>query len=421
MRKGLIIILIVIVVAGVGWYLYAKSRQTAPGVPAITDFSAFFPIGDSGDPTNIPGLIPDTPTSTIPISQSAAPSAFRLMSASAVAGYSAFTQSSTLTIAADPNTPKAKPTLQTVIKRIVRYVSRSNGYVYEIEDDAVPLQISNVYIPNIYETVFADKSTTALLRFIRPDARTVATYSVPIPPPNPNGTRTQHEGVYLPDNIISAVASPDGTQVARIAIDANGALLSTTTSLNAKKVDIVSTPFREWILSWPTAKTIYLQTKATAQAPGYLYKIDTTEKKLRRVIGDINGLTASVSPSGAYILYSQSTDTAFVSKILNTKNNTTRTLNIKVMPEKCAWLTTDDLICAGNDTVAEAQYPDAWYQGTISFSDKLYRINTGAVTATTLYDNTSASYDMTMLSVDEGAQRVYFVDKQTGLLWQFSY
>jgi hypothetical protein len=91
------------------------------------------------------------------------------------------------------------------------------------------------------------------------------------------------------------------------------------------------------------------------------------------------------------------------------------------LPENCAWLQNENLICAGNSAVSPAIYPDAWYSGLTHLSDQLYDINSANNTYTVLYNDQGASYDMTDLQVDEGQQLVYFIDKNTGLLWQFAY
>lgn len=419
MRKILIIFLGVLILAAGGWYWYAKSHQTAPGVPSITDFAAFFPVGETTDPTLLDGrLAEDTPDNT---GSTISNSPFTQLSPSAVAGFVSFIKPITTTIPADPTNPKAKPTTETTNVHFLRYVSRSNGYVYEIEEKQTPLQISNVYIPNIYETFFGDNFNTAILRFLRPDQRTIATYSVPIPPPNPDGTRTQKEGTYFPDNILQSVPSPDNTQVAYLTTGATGATISISSFTNTKRTTLIQTPFQEWLLSWPTLTSLYVQTKPSAQVPGFLYRIDTTEKKLRRVLGNINGLTTLVSPSGTYILYSQHTNNGFITRLFNTKTNTTKTLNLALLPEKCTWLLNEQLLCAGNTIVPQAEYPDAWYQGTVSFSDQLYRISADTLVYDTLYDNSGRSFDMTNLQADESLRILYFIDKPTGLLWQFSY
>ena len=189
------------------------------------------------------------------------------------------------------------------------------------------------------------------------------------------------------------------------------------TSKNQK--ELIRSPFREWLAEWNDSKTIYLQTKAAGTAEGFLYKVDRTERKLRRVLGNINGLTASVSPSGTSILYSESSNNNFTTKIFNTKTNNTTTLNLKILPEKCTWLINEDLICAGDSSVAAATYPDSWYAGTSHFSDKLFRIYTKTNTFDILYDNSDLSFDITFLQTQETTNTLYFIDKNTGILWSF--
>ena len=420
MKKILLIVLGVLVLAAGGWYWYAKTHQTAPGVPAVTDFGAFFPIGANTAPS-IEGQLqsPDS-VATTDIQQKNSP--FTQLSPDAVAGFTAYTYIEKVKVLSDPSNPKSKVIEQSVPHHVVRYVSRANGYVYEIVDGSIPLQITNVYIPNIYEASFADNNQTAVLRFLRDDQQTIATYSVPIPLPNPDGTRTQKEGTYFPDNILQLAPSPSGgTSIARLTSDPTSALLSITNSINAKKVDLLRTPFREWILSWVSPKTLYVQTKASAQVAGFLYSIDTTERKLRRVLGNINGLTTSVSPSGTYILYSQNSGQGFVTKLFNTKTSATQSLTLSILPEKCAWSSLEDVFCAGTTTLTPAVYPDAWYQGTVSFSDQLYHIYTKSVIYDTLYDNSGQSFDMTNLQVNEDQRILYFMDKTSGVLWQYQY
>lgn len=412
MRRIFFIILIVVLVWAGVWYFYVRPKQNA-GVAVPSIVTSFFPkaatvnntLLDQGD--NLPDGTSVTKNNS-PLKQ---------VTSRPVAGYSVFALTTQASIpSADP---KIKPTIVSSTDHYLRYVSRTNGYVYEIKNGGVATQISNIFIPNIYEAFFADGNNTALLRFLRPDNATIATYSVPIPPLNPDGTRTQKPGIYLPDNISALTVSPDQKQVLRITTDKNGSIISTSTSTGASVKTVLHSPFREWLPQW-TATTMYLQTKAASVASGFLYSIDPTAR-LRRIVGDVSGLTTSVSPSGTYIIYSQSTDNSFVTKIYNTKTNTTNSINITILPENCTWLQNEDLICAGNDSVPNGTYPDQWYAGTIHLSDQLYEITPSSNTYSVLYNGDLASFDMTNVQVDEGQSIVYFIDKKTGLLWKYSY
>ncbi len=150
-------------------------------------------------------------------------------------------------------------------------------------------------------------------------------------------------------------------------------VVTTTDTKGGLKKELLRTPFTSWLVITPN-QSVYLQTKASAFANGFLYRIDQGSKRLIRVLGDIPGLTASISPKGTYILFSESGIKTFTTKLFITKTGTTKSLDFSVLPEKCVWLKSEDIICAGTNAVTSADYPDTWYMGTIGLQDRLYRI-----------------------------------------------
>jgi hypothetical protein len=427
MRRILIIIVILLLVGTGVWYFVVRPKQQGGVSPVPNVLQSFFPntttsTGSFGNDT-IPGTLATGTTDTSP-----AP-VFKQITARPIAGYSIFSISSTApvplaqiskTVSKNVTPTIPTPVVSATVDHVIRYVSRANGYVYEIKNGGIPLQISNIFIPNVYEAMFADGNNTAILRFLRSNNQTIATYSVPVPPLNPDGTRTQKSGTYLPDNISALAVSPDSTQIARITADSTGGSITTSSTLGTNIKTAARSPFTEWLPLWAN-KTVYVQAKAASIADGFLYSVDQPTARLRRILGNVAGLTTSVSPSGAYVLYSESTGTGFTTHLFNTKTNVTTDINLAILPEKCAWLQNEDLICAGNSTVVNGTYPDAWYAGTVHFSDQLYHITTASNVYSVLYNGQGQSFDMTNLHIDEGQRLVYFIDKTTGLLWQFSY
>jgi hypothetical protein len=412
MRRFLLLVLLILALGGGYWYFYLKPKQQIGSTTAQTSFRSFFSLGNknsaeqdtAGDSTVADTAL--TPTSINPFTQ---------LSAGPIAGYTTYT--TTYTVTTPPATPKEKPTKQTITDHIVRYVSRSNGYVYEIKNDGIPTQISNIFIPNIYEAYFADNNQTVLLRFLRDDSQTIATYSVPIPELNPDGTRTQKDGYYLPDNIRSLSVSPDGKLVARLTTDASNAIVTTSDTKGGAVKEVLRTPFREWLLDWKNQ--LYVQTKASAIANGFLYRVDPT-KRLTRIVGTVAGLTSSVSPKGTYVLYSESSETSFTAKILNTKTNSLKPIDASILPEKCVWLPDEDALCAGNTAIASSTYPDDWYKGTTSFMDAIYHVYAANGIITDLTEGNDTPYDMVNLQYNNEQNRLYFIDKKTGFLWQYA-
>lgn len=422
MRRFLAIFAILLV--GVGfWYFFSnqtKDSGTSQEAPQ-SGFKAFFSRNTIFTPEEV-GNSTNTKEGTSGESSEnifAPVSAFKKISPGTVAGVTHFSIKKTVSV---PNPdPKLKPTQEVITEHFIRYVSRVNGYVYEIKDEGIPTQITNIYIPNVYEASFADGGKTAIVRFLRDDLRTIATYSVPIPEANPDGTRTQRTGVYFPENVSSLAVSTDGKSVARVLFENSTSSISTTDTKNEARKELIKNPFEQWLVSWGGA-SVYLQTKATAFADGFLYRIDAQNKRLVRILGDMRGLTTSVSPKGTYILYSESRQgSGFISRVYETKTGITKGLSVIVLPEKCTWLLNEDLICAGSDSVAPGNYPDEWYDGTRSFTDTFYHIHTATNRIDTLSEDESKRYDAISLVANEAQTLLYFIDKKTGFLWQLDY
>lgn len=415
MRRVFIILILIVIAGGVGYFFFLKNKQQTDGAPSAgVTFRDFFP----STTTTTDGPVSNTDSTDEPTNASNDQlSRFQQLTKRPVAGYTIF--STTKTVAVETS-QKTKPQLQTLTDHVLRYISRQSGFVYESKNGETPIQISNIFIPNIYEGFFVDNNQTAILRFLQSDEKTISTYSVPIPPENPDGTRTQKEGVFLPNNIFEISASPDQKQVAQLTTEKSNALITASDSNNKGRKELLYSPLKEWLIQWPQPKKLFLQTKPTGTVAGFLYSLDTTEKKLRRVLGNIQGLTTSVSPDGVYILFSESTPNGIQTSLFNTKNGNVQKIGAAILPEKCVWLKNNDIICAGNALVPQGTYPDAWYAGLVSFSDQLYRIYTANNVFDVIYDNTGESFDMTQLKINEEKGLLYFINKKDGLLWEFT-
>ncbi len=409
MRRILTIIVIVGFASFAIWYTVFRNKQTLNQPIGVW---SFFPTGEQGDVPDGSITTDNTLTEGAPSNQPEA--LFTQMTTQPIAGYTIFSEDRTVTTAT--NDPK-KPLIETVTDYTLRYVARGNGYVYEVKNSDAPLQITNINIPNIYEAFFINN--TALVRFLRSDNKTIASYIIPIPPENTDGSRTQRAGIYLTDNIKSIASNPTINTIISVVPTQNGSTIQTIA--NNKTTTIFQSPLREWITSIANTKNIFLQTRASVNSDGYLYALDQNNQKLKRVLGNIKGLTAQVSPNASFVIYAQSSGNTFITSILDTKTGVTTPLNLSILPEKCVWTSVEDVICAGGGDIPFGVYPDSWYAGLVSFSDKLYRIDPKTSTYTVLYRGEDATFDMTELKVDERRSFVYFINKKDGLLWRFKY
>lgn len=417
MKKILLILIIILIGLGAFWFFYVKPK-TNENTTTMDVVGSLFPTGSSisdlfsnGDEN----LFINTPNNSL---ESGNAAKFKQVTNFPIAGYTVFNINREVVInnTDNPN----NPTRTNITDNIIRYVARENGYIFENKNNEDGVQITNINIPNIYEAYFTDNNNSAILRFLRPDNRTIASYSVPIPTLDQNNKRIQQNGVFLADNIQSLATNKNSGNILELVKTQSGASINSNNTKNTNRKIISNQTFSEWLVLWPNPQNIYLQTKASSNVAGFLYKLEQNGR-LKKIISNVSGLTTSVSPKNNYVIYSNSVEGGIVTKILNMNNGTTTTLNLAIIPEKCVWLENEDLICAGNTFVPnDGVYPDSWYAGITKLNDQIYRISNDTNTYTILYNGSDRVFDMTNLQIDENRNLLFFIDKPTGLLWQFS-
>ncbi|MBI2594719.1 MAG: hypothetical protein HYW38_00435, partial [Candidatus Colwellbacteria bacterium] len=186
-----------------------------------------------------------------------------------------------------------------------------------------------------------------------------------------------------------------------------------------KKTQIFDSAFNEWLSFWPESKIITLTTKPSYLAPGYMYKLDIGTKSFLQVLDGINGLTTLASPDGKMALIA---DNTLALSIYHLDTKISESLGVRTLPEKCVWGRGSEVIyCSAPRLGVGTNYPDAWYQGEISFDDQIWKIDVAAGSASILADPVAAGgeiIDGIKLSLDEGENYLFFVNKKDSFLWR---
>ena len=178
---------------------------------------------------------------------------------------------------------------------------------------------------------------------------------------------------------------------------------------------------QSWNSLWPNSKIITLTTKPSSGVLGYMYTLDPTTKKLTKTLGVVNGLTTLMSPNGKLVLYSDSGLSLYVYDVAK---GTSSTAGVRTLAEKCVWNKNSDAVyCAMPKIVESAAYPDARYQGEISFSDEIWKIDVKTGNTTMILDPVAVlggvRTDAIKLALDEKENYLFFVNKKDSYLWQF--
>lgn len=435
-----IITLIVIILAIGAVFLFAKIKN--PSTPVMTSVRNLFPFGTSLNIPPVPDTGPDV--AVIPPSETGpyVPPRLRKITNFAVAGLIPLSKErvlpqvttsetpATFPVTAPASTPGKKsktpavPKVPTEIVTTVRFVARSNAAVYESDVDKKDIErLTVTYIPRIYEAYFGNAGDDVILRYLSTDYQTIQTYLAHIPKRADLAINKDLTGEFLPENITEVAVSPDMKKYFYLFSSGettNGIMgtFGTTT-----KSQILSHGFSEWLPTWTSAGTIVLTTKPSGTANGYSYGLDTIKKTMTKYLGATPGAYAILSPNAKTLLYSA----AGTSVALNTKpvsGGDSISLGIKTLADKCVWNTASTAVyCAVPTSIGTETLPDSWYQGTVSFSDLLWKIDMINGISTLLSNpeqEIKTSLDITNLAIDPAESYIFFINKKDATLWSYS-
>ncbi len=460
-----IVLVIIVIIAFVFIYSYKPANNTGGGTTSGINFiSNLFPFGKSTTtntgsetpPVNVSGYVPPATTGT-------PKQLLAKISSMPIAGYTVFMKERytavpavtlnpspalSTTTATDnsttntplPNLPLSKGEEQgggltppipivptppaTEFASSLRYVERATGNIYEtFADNIDERKFTTTVIPQVYDAYFGGSGQSLSMRYLKEDGRTIETFAGTLPKEvlgQDSSVSNEITGAFLPENITDISISPNTSSMFYLFESGNGTIGVTATLSGNSKNQIFNSPFTEWLSQWPNTRMITLTTKPSYATPGYMYSLDPSLKKVTKILSGINGLTTLTSPSGKLVLYN---DNNLALRVYNTDTENSVSIGIKTMPEKCVWGSdSTTLYCAVPKYVDGRNFPDTWYQGEVSFSDDLWKINVENGNATDIADPTAFTegeeIDGIKLSLDQNGDYLFFVNKKDSYLWE---
>ncbi|MEI8339303.1 MAG: hypothetical protein WCF94_01425 [bacterium] len=309
--------------------------------------------------------------------------------------------------------------MTTASTSIVRLTDRSLGQTIETTvtgEDQKKITITTV--PKVYESAWSAKGDYSILRYLKEDS-VIQTFLGQIKTGTSTGS-DEMKGVFLPNQVAQATFDPTGTKIFYLAPSTDGVTgYIADTSLNNKK-QIFTSASTEWIASWPKSDTISLTTKASAYANGYTFSLNPQTNTFTQLFGNIGGLTVNTNSEGIKFLYSESTDTGLNFFFYDAKKKVVKNFTLKTLPEKCVWSKKEVSVayCAVPSELKVNDYPDAWYQGTVSFIDQIWKINTETDENNLLYETINkGGLDVMNPALDKDEKYLVFINKKDLTLW----
>lgn len=390
--------IVVLGLAVVGYLIFSSSQPTvevappgASGLPAAE--SATPPTSGTGQTTGNPA----SPTGT-PIVVS--PRIVQITTGPIVPGEVIVNIKSSSTTPADT---------------VVKYIARESGNVYSYAIKSKTLtRTSNRTLPGIQSASWLPDGSAAFVRYLSgTNFSTINTYALPA-----GGTG----GFFLSQNLSDVAVS--STSVLTLVSGVNGSSASLLRTDGTKPVQLFTTSLSSLRVSF-AGKSQYLAfTKPTMTLPGFAYIVDGAGG-FTRIAGPRNGLVALASPLGRWVIVSYADGGALHMDLVNTTTGESLPLPVSTIVDKCAWAANDFAIYCGIpvDPSTNYNYPDDWYQGAISFNDRIWKIDTAGRYAQLVLDfskETNKQLDAEALAVDLSNTTLVFMNKNDASLWSYS-
>jgi hypothetical protein len=302
----------------------------------------------------------------------------------------------------------------------VRYFEKATGNIYDIEPQGEnAVRISNTLIPGIYEVYWSPDVKQAAICYTEKNESSIEDVVRNFGITSIDASSTSVKGIFLPAEIKTIAVSPKERKIFYIVPYQDVNIGVTASFENKQQKQVFSTPFGEWASTWPAERTIGLLTKPSATVQGYLYKLDAVSGSFQKILGPINGLTSLWSPDGGYIIYSESGYNDLKTYVYSTKDGKTAPFGAVTLPEKCVWskINKGIIYCAAPSPLPSASYPDDWYQGLVSFTDRLWKINILNGETEVILSENPIDFDVINPFLNKNEDHLFFQNKKDGTLW----
>jgi hypothetical protein len=278
-------------------------------------------------------------------------------------------------------TPPTPSTTKEIIS-VYRFMNRGDGHILETTSrDTNYKTISNITIPQIYTASFSPQGDSVVFG-LEEGGRAV--YYLGIIKKATSTEDYSFEKKSLGENILDFSFSPDNKRIALFSSSESsvtgGALIITDINNTSRKT-ILTLPTNEWLISWPSINEIIITNKAYSKELGNSYSVNPETGQIKDVQTNIFGLTVLGSPLGNNYFFSDNLENSYRANFYSKKTRGISYSTINSLPEKCVWSLTDEnkIFCAVPEEKLYNSFPEAWYMGVFSSSDKIATFRTDKI------------------------------------------
>lgn len=301
----------------------------------------------------------------------------------------------------------------------IRFIEKATGHIYEVDTFSPKVaRISNTTIPLSYDALWGSKSDWFMARYLEEDNQTINTYSLNIRSTSTSTVNTT-TGKIFPEDISDISVVDDSVFYLVQDLNSSSGVVSNFDGTGRKQ--IWSSEIKELNSQFVNPRTVALTTKPHHKIPGYMYLIDTQNGSIKKVLGNIEGLSGLVNSDATRVAYiEQGID--FAMKIYSIPNNTSSFISPITIPEKCVWSKKNRvrMYCATPKGFINPDSQISWYKGLVSFNDEIWEYDTATNVSNLIQDLSTESgekIDVIKPILSENEQYLVFINKIDNSLW----
>lgn len=397
MRRTLIIVSVVVVLAGLGAVAYFLLAPKNPGL--VVEPTPTLPVaGENELPDGGEGPIGVVPEETPPVGTAVA----RLSKISAgpvVPGVGV--------VSANASTTPEGSEVE------IFFIERQSGNVFSyVRPSGKLTRTSNKTVPGIQDASWLSDASVAIVRYLSGENfETVNTYAL---------TRDGSPGSFFAQNLTDIDTA--SSSVLTVASGVNGSIGTVQSANGSGATQVFTTPLSQIRASFGGSGRYLVFTKPSTKEDGYAFVVDS-KGAFARVAGPRRGLAALASPTGAWLLVSYVEGSSLKTELVNTATREATALPVGTIADKCVWTKDGSAVYCGVPVALQnASYPDDWYQGAVQFNDRIWKIDIAARFAQLTLDfsaETKTSLDAVALALDPSGRVLVFMNKNDGSLWSY--
>lgn len=297
----------------------------------------------------------------------------------------------------------------------IRYIDRASGNVFAYKfHERTLARISNRTLPGIQDVAWLSDGSQAFVRYLAgsDDGEVVETYALPV---------TTGTGFFLERNL-SQVAVSGTTTVFTLLPSTNGSIGTAANVDGTNSRTVFSSPLASLVAHLSNGPYI-VATKPSVMMDGYAFTVGAGGK-FARILGPYRSLSVLPSPSGNLVAFSYVENRVLKMSVLDRRNGEVTALPVATIVDKCVWANGEESFYCGipKRLPTSDRVTDDWYQGAVSFTDRIWEIDLVDRISTYLIDpqnEAEVELDITNLAIDGRNDVLTFKNKKDGSLWAY--